>query len=275
MRILVTNDDGIYSPGLEALATVAARFGDVRVVAPDVEQSAMGHAITIQRPLQYHRTPLATFEAYRVNGTPADCVALGLYHWDGADLVLSGINLGSNVGHDVWHSGTVAAAKQATLLGVRAAAFSVALDGEDPDFDSLLPHVEGVIGLLLEFRRPFLVNVNLPQKPVGIRWTRQSVRAYNGQVIAGRDPMGRPHYWFAAKPLSDPEENTDRWAIEHDFVSLTPLRLDLTDEAWLQQVSAAQARPIDIPSESPYNPVMLNVYPTPAPFPTRPDPTSG
>jgi 5'-nucleotidase len=106
MRILITNDDGIYSPGLEALATVAARFGEVRVVAPDVEQSAMGHAITIQRPLKYHRTRLADFEAYRVNGTPADCVALGLYHWDGADLVLSGINLGSNLGHDVWHSGT-------------------------------------------------------------------------------------------------------------------------------------------------------------------------
>ena len=87
MRILVSNDDGIYSPGLEALATVAARFGEVRVVAPDVEQSAMGHAITIQRPLKYHRTRLGDFEAYRVNGTPADCVALGLHHWDGADLV--------------------------------------------------------------------------------------------------------------------------------------------------------------------------------------------
>jgi 5'-nucleotidase len=236
MRILVTNDDGIYSPGLEALATVAARFGEVRVVAPDVEQSAMGHAITIQRPLKYHRTRLGDFEAYRVNGTPADCVALGLHHWDGADLVLSGINLGSNVGHDVWHSGTVAAAKQATFHGVRAAAFSLALNGEDPDFAEVQSYVETVIRLLLEFKQPFLVNVNLPQHPIGLCWTRQSVREYNGWVVPGADPMGRPHYWFAAKPLTDPEENTDRWAVDNNFVALTPLRLNLTDEAWLQQL---------------------------------------
>jgi 5'-nucleotidase len=236
MRILVTNDDGIYSPGLEALATVAARFGEVRVVAPDVEQSAMGHAITIQRPLKYHRTHLADFEAYRVNGTPADCVALGLHHWDGADLVLSGINLGSNVGHDVWHSGTVAAAKQATLHGVRAAAFSLALNGSDPDFDSILTYVDDVVHLLLEFNKPFLINVNLPQHPIGLCWTRQSVREYNGWVVPGTDPMGRQHFWFAAKPLTDPEENTDRWAVDNNFVALTPLRLNLTDEAWLQQL---------------------------------------
>ena len=241
MRILITNDDGIYSPGLEALATVAARFGEVRVVAPDVEQSAMGHAITIQRPLKYHRTRLADFEAYRVNGTPADCVALGLYHWDGADLVLSGINLGSNLGHDIWHSGTVAAAKQAKLHGVRAVAFSLALNGGDPNFAAVLTHVEDVVRLLLEFKQPFLVNVNLPQHPIGMCWTRQSVREYNGWVVEGADPMGRRHYWFAAKPLTDPEENTDRWAVDNNLVALTPLRLDLTDETWLQQMLENEA----------------------------------
>jgi len=242
MRILVTNDDGIYSPGLKALAAVAARFGEVRVVAPDVEQSAMGHAITIQRPLKYHRTQLGSFEAYRVNGTPADCVALGLHHWDGADLVLSGINLGSNVGHDVWHSGTVAAAKQATFHGVRAAAFSLALNGDDPDFVAVQSYVEAVIGLLLEFDQPFLVNVNLPQHPIGLCWTRQSVREYNGWVVPGVDPMGRQHYWFAAKPLTDPEENTDRWAVDNHLVSLTPLRINLTDEVWLQRMQEPEGR---------------------------------
>ena len=242
MRILVTNDDGIYSPGLKALAAVAARFGEVRVVAPDVEQSAMGHAITIQRPLKYHRTQLGSFEAYRVNGTPADCVALGLHHWDGADLVLSGINLGSNVGHDVWHSGTVAAAKQATFHGVRAAAFSLALNGDDPDFVAVQSYVEAVIGLLLEFDQPFLVNVNLPQHPIGLCWTRQSVREYNGWVVPGVDPMGRQHYWFAAKPLTDPEENTDRWAVDNHLVSLTPLRINLTDEVWLQRMQEPEDR---------------------------------
>ena len=110
MRLLISNDDGIYSPGIRALAEVAREFGEVRIVAPDVEQSAMGHAITISRPLRYHQTPIDGFDAYRVNGTPADCVALGADLWDGVDLVLSGINLGLNLGHNVWHSGTVAAA---------------------------------------------------------------------------------------------------------------------------------------------------------------------
>ena len=113
MRILVSNDDGIYSPGLHALAEVAAEFGDVRIVAPDVEQSSMGHAITASRPLTYRRTPIHDFDAYRVNGTPADCVALGTSQWEKIDLVLSGINLGLNLGNSAWHSGTLAAAKQA------------------------------------------------------------------------------------------------------------------------------------------------------------------
>ena len=236
MRILVTNDDGIYSPGLSALAHVASRFGQVRVVAPDVEQSAMGHAITIMRPLHYHSAALGPFEAYRVDGTPADCVALGLYHWDGADLVLSGINLGSNVGHDVWHSGTLAAAKQAVLLGVRAIAFSLALNDRDADFQPLESSVEKVIELVLSAPLPRLVNANFPLTPQDICWTRQSVRAYNGKVVEGKDPMGRKHNWFTAIPLTDPEEGTDRWALEHNLVSLTPLRLDLTDEGWLESV---------------------------------------
>jgi 5'-nucleotidase len=96
--------------------------------------------------------------------------------------------------------------------------------------------VETVVRLLLEFQRPFLVNVNLPQHPIGLCWTRQSVREYNGWVVPGADPMGRQHYWFAAKPLTDPEENTDRWAVDNNFVALTPLRINLTDEAWLQQL---------------------------------------
>src|SRR6266853_6629853 len=103
MRILVSNDDGIYSPGIATLATVASRFGIVRIVAPDVEQSSMGHAITSNRPLRYKRTPVKDFEAYRVNGTPADCVALGVHNWEKVDVVLSGINLGSNLGNSIWH----------------------------------------------------------------------------------------------------------------------------------------------------------------------------
>ena len=99
MNLLITNDDGIYSPGILALAQVAAKFGHVRIVAPDVEQSSMSAAITANRPLSYRRTPLRDFEAYRVNGTPSDCVALGTHLWERADVVLSGINLGPNVGN--------------------------------------------------------------------------------------------------------------------------------------------------------------------------------
>src|SRR6187551_696696 len=112
MRILIANDDGVYSPGLASLAEVARRFGEVRIVAPDVEQSSMGHAITHSRPLSIRRTQIRDFDAWRVNGTPADCVALGCSQWSGVDLVLSGINLGPNIGNSMWHSGTLAAAKQ-------------------------------------------------------------------------------------------------------------------------------------------------------------------
>ena len=117
MRILVTNDDGIYSPGIAALAKAARAFGEVRIVAPDVEMSSAGHSITSSRPLSYKRTPIAGYEAYRVNGTPADCVALGTHNWEQIDVVLSGINLGSNLGNAIWHSGTVAGARQAVLFG--------------------------------------------------------------------------------------------------------------------------------------------------------------
>ncbi len=241
MKILVSNDDGIFSPGLVALAEVASQFGEVIIFAPDFEQSAMGHAITIQRPLQYHRVRmLKGFEAYRVNGTPADCVAMGLFHMGGADLVLSGINLGSNLGSDIWHSGTVAAAKQGVLLGVPAVAFSQVINGEEPTYEKQKPYIAEVIRMLTTGHQPKLVNVNLPKEPRGIRWTHQSVRQYNGKVVESQDPMGRKHYWFAAIPLTEPDENSDRWAVENSFVSLTPIRLSLTDDDWLQKLQGEE-----------------------------------
>ncbi len=149
MRILISNDDGIYSPGILALAKVACRFGDVRIVAPDVEQSSMGHAITASRPLRYQRIRLGGFEAFRVNGTPADCVALGTHHWEHIDLVLSGINLGLNLGNSCWHSGTLVAAKQAALLGLRGIAISTSMsERKEPDFDKLEPYVRKVHDLV-------------------------------------------------------------------------------------------------------------------------------
>ena len=240
MKILVSNDDGIHSPGLLALAEVAAQFGEVMISAPDAEQSATGQAITITRPLAMHPVrSLAGFNAWRVNGTPSDCVALGLYKWGGADLVLSGINLGTNLGNDVWHSGTVAAAKQAVLLGVPGYAFSQAAGPDEPNYSQQKPHIAQVIEVLLGSQpAPRLANINLPPNPHGLRWTHQSVRAYNGKVVEAHDPMGRPHLWFSAIPLTSPDVNSDRWAYDNGYVSITPLRLDLTDDAALRNLNA-------------------------------------
>lgn len=239
MRILIANDDGIYSPGLAALAEVAATFGEVRVVAPDVEQSSMGHAITHTRPLTVRRTSLGAFDAWRVNGTPADCVALGAALWEHVDVVLSGINLGPNLGNSMWHSGTLAAAKQAALLGMRGIALSTPVSSGEPRFEELKPYVARVLEVLLPALELTLVNVNLPEQPRGLRWTCQSVRHYDGKVVAGRDPMGREHQWITVIPIEGTEEGTDRRAVVDGFVSITPLRLDLTDH---QALAAAKAR---------------------------------
>jgi 5'-nucleotidase len=238
MHILITNDDGIYSPGLAALAKIASRFGEVRIVAPDAEQSSMGHAVTHSRPLSYKPSvnKFDGIEAYRVNGTPADCVAIGTHLWATTDVVLSGINLGLNLGNSMWHSGTLAAAKQAVLLGIKGIAFSTPVDKKEPDFSKLEVAVEKTLSILLKAPGHSLYNVNLPPIAQGIKWTRQSVRLYDGKVVPGVDPMGRKHYWFTVIPLGPAEEGTDRWAVEQGYVSITPLRLDLTDEAALQQM---------------------------------------
>jgi 5'-nucleotidase len=244
MRILITNDDGIYSPGILALAEVASEFGNIRIVAPDVEQSSMGHAITASRPLSYRKTRIDEFEAYRVNGTPADCVSLGSFHWDKVDAVLSGVNLGTNLGNSMWHSGTLAAAKQAALLGIKGIAFSTPSQKDEFDFSSIKPYIARVLEFLLQEGSPDLVNVNLPEEPKGIRWTRQSVRHYDGLVKASQDPMGREHFWFTVVPIEETEKNTDRWAMENDMVSLTPLRLDLTDENQLEKMIERDSFPL-------------------------------
>jgi 5'-nucleotidase len=240
MRILITNDDGVYSPGIAALAQVASRFGEVRIVAPDVEMSSASGSITAARPVSFKRTSLPDpqLEAYRVNGTPGDCVMLGKTLWEKVELVLSGINIGTNLGNALWHSGTLAGAKQAALLGLRGIAFSApATDQEHPDFEMLKPWVAKVLEMLLDVPGQRLVNVNLPARsPRGTVWTCQSVRHYDGKVVPGKDPMGRTHYWFTTIPVEATEEGTDRWAIEQGFVSMTPITLDLTDREALQRV---------------------------------------
>src|SRR3954462_1265805 len=206
MRILITNDDGVYSPGIAALAQVASAFGDVRVVAPDVEMSSASSSITSSRPVTYKRTPLPGIDAYSVNGTPADCVALGISAWEKVDLVLSGVNIGTNLGNAIWHSGTLAGAKQAALLGLRGIAFSApATDTEQPSFEALKPAVAAVLERLLGAPEFPLVNVNLPiATPRGMLWTRQSVRHYDGKVIPGKAPRGRVPSWYRVVRTKSP-----------------------------------------------------------------------
>ena len=202
----------------------------------------MGHAVTHFRPLSFKTSPIRFegIEAFRVNGTPADCVALGTHLYAKTDVVLSGINMGPNLGNSMWHSGTLAAAKQAVLLGIKGIALSTSVGKSEPDFDAISFYVEQTLRLLLETPGLSLFNVNFPPRPNGIKWTRQSVRLYDGKIIPGIDPMGRKHYWFTVTPLEAAEEGTDRWAVENNYVSITPLRLDLTDEKRLKEVLTKQ-----------------------------------
>jgi 5'-nucleotidase len=242
MRILVSNDDGVYSPGIRVLAEVAAEYGEVRVVAPDVERSSAGHAITHSHPLSYRRTTIQGLTAYRVDGTPADCVSLGANQWGKVDLVLSGLNIGLNLGNSIWHSGTVAAARQAALLGMSGIALS-APAGAEPDFEPYKPWVRRVLDTLLAESSLCLVNVNLPREPRGLVWTRASVRRYDGRIVPTKDPLGRELFWFSVTPIEGAEEGTDRWAVERGWISMTPLRLDVTDE---QQLGVVRIRhPLD------------------------------
>lgn len=236
MRILIVNDDGIYSPGIIALAQVAREFGHVTIIAPDVERSSTGHAVTHSRPLSYRKTPIQDFDAFRVDGTPADCVAVGFSILEGFDVVLSGTNIGPNLGNSMWHSGTLAGAKQAALMGSRGIALSAPSSSVEADFERLKPHVAEVLRVLLPDSSLPLVNVNFPAHPKGTVWTRQSVRHYDGKVVPIKDPMGRQLYWFTVVPVEETEEGTDRWAVEHGLVSITPLRLDLTDLGALNKV---------------------------------------
>lgn len=242
MKVLIVNDDGIYSPGILALAQVAAEFAKVTIVAPDVERSSTGHAVTHSRPLSYRPTKVEGFDAFRVDGTPADCVAVGFSILEKADVVLSGINIGPNLGNSMWHSGTLAGAKQAALMGSRGIALSAPSASAEADFERLKPHVAEVLRTLLPDASLPLVNVNFPLQPQGTVWTRQSVRHYDGKVVPIKDPMGRQLYWFTVVPMEETEEGTDRWAIEHGLSSITPLRLDLTDGPALERAQQKRER---------------------------------
>ena len=238
MRILVTNDDGIFSPGIKALARAMAYLGEVVVVAPDIEQSAVGHGLTLRRPLRFKHTASAGLEpipAYRVDGTPADCVVLGVHLKGPFDLVVSGINLGANLGLDITSSGTVAGAMEATSLGIPAIAVSLdTLRMEELDFSFAAPAALAVARWVAKHGLPkkVLLNVNVPAgAPKGFKVARLVDRYFEDEVIERSDPYGVPYYWVAGEPRAEAEPGTDLWALQQGYVSVTPINLDLADPA--------------------------------------------
>jgi 5'-nucleotidase len=238
--ILVTNDDGVHAPGLRALADALEPLGEVHVVAPDREQSAVGHAVTLHRPLRVERLEERCFA---VNGTPSDCVNLGVLGLlpESPVLVVSGINHGSNLGDDVTYSGTVSAAMEGTLLGVPSMAVSVT----EPAADGLA--AAATVARLVAARvlveglpAKTLLNVNVPHGGLrGIRLTRLGHRVYREKVVRELDPRGRPYYWIGAGPPEwQEDEASDIAAVHEGFASVTPLHLDLTHYGALGRLAA-------------------------------------
>lgn len=234
--LLLTNDDGVHARGLAALAAALDELGEVHVIAPEREQSACGHALTLHRPLRVE--PLGE-RRFAVNGTPSDCVNLGVLGFLPAPpvLVVSGINQGSNLGDDVTYSGTVSAAMEATLLGVPAIAVSL-VNGGDVDTAARVARLVATQVLVRGLPRKTLLNVNVPARtPRGVALTRLGHRVYSEKIVAQTDPRGRPHYWIGAgEPQWEALEGTDMAAVHEGYVSVTPLHLDLTNHAGLAQL---------------------------------------
>jgi len=227
--ILVTNDDSVHAAGLAALAEALDSLGDVWVVAPEREQSACGHALTLHRPLRPHPWGERRFA---VNGTPSDCVNLAVLGFlpERPVLVASGVNHGSNLGDDVTYSGTVSAAMEGTLLGVPSIAVSLMDGGEFAAAARVARLV--AMRVLVEGLPPMtLLNINVPREaPRGVRFTRLGHRIYSGKIVEQNDPRGRAHYWLGGGPPEwEALEGTDMGAVHEGFVAVTPLHLDLTN----------------------------------------------
>lgn len=244
MRVMLTNDDGIYAPGIRALYRVLAEDWDVNVIAPQGVQSGTSHAITIRHPVLWHHAEVATgFEGTAVEGTPADCVKLALHHLieTPPDLVISGINAGLNTGIHVLYSGTVAAAMEAAILGRPSVAVSFELY-RDMDFNAAAriakPIIESVVGQGIP---PGCVcNINIPELkpgwPKGVRVVPMSTQHMDEHIEKREDPYGRSYYWLSGdfRNYGDPND-TDRHAIGDGYVSVTPLQFDMTDKKRLEE----------------------------------------
>ncbi len=231
-RIFVTNDDGVFSEGIERLAAALGEVGDVVTVAPDQERSAAGHSLTLHSPL---RAKLVGENRWSVDGTPTDCVNWGILHLmkeARPQLLFSGINLGLNLGDDVTYSGTVSAAFEGTLIGVPSVAISQEIE-TGFTFDAAAGFAARLARRLLERGLPAgtLLNVNVPAgAPKGVRVAPLGKRRYGEVVVEKLDPRGRPYYWIgSAPPTGELADGTDIAAVAEKHISVTPLHLDLTD----------------------------------------------
>ena len=244
MRILVTNDDGVFSEGLKCLANAMAELAEVVVVAPDREQSASGHSLTLHRPLRMRRL---REHWYSVDGTPTDCVNMavqGVLKEEPPDLVVSGINYGVNMGDDVTYSGTVSAAFEANMHQLPAVAFSQEV-AEGFDFERSAAFARELVEVLTggELPQDLLLNVNFPAVECrGIRWTKLGKRYYHQSIVEKRDPMGRKYYWIAGTPRWENQTGTDHEAVTEGYASVTPLHLDLTDYRSLEEAAPLRDR---------------------------------
>lgn len=240
-HILVTNDDGVLAPGLLALAQEMRKLGKVSILAPDRNWSGGGHVKTLDRALRVRQVLLADgSQAFAGDGAPSDCVSIATlgYFKDPIDLVVSGINMGANLGHDVTYSGTVTAAMEAVIAGVPGVAVSLELvEGHlgEIDFGPAATAAGKVVRQVIENGLPqeILLNVNVPflsqEKIRGITLTRQGLRVYHNRLDERADPRGRPYYWISGDaPTGVPERGSDVGALAEGFVSVTPLQLDLT-----------------------------------------------
>lgn len=248
-HILVTNDDGITSPGIQALAAALREVGRITVVAPDSNWSISGHQKTLRRFLRadpFPDFPVEGVTAYASSGAPADCVAIsfqGLLR-DKPDMVVSGINIGPNLGQDITYSGTVAAAFETAIFGYPAVAVSLNNRSPRAHFGDAATVGAQVAAQVWANGLPShsLINVNVPDLPAsewqGIAVTRLGVREYTDELVVGEDPAGRPYYWInSVEPGGKTElENTDIWAVHRGYVSVTPIRLDMTDDVLLSRV---------------------------------------
>jgi len=236
-HILVTNDDGIRAPGLLALRDACAEVGDVTILAPNHNWSASGHVKTMHKPLRVSKVTLADgTSALSTTGAPSDAVALALLGLVDRpiDLVVSGVNHGANLGHDVTYSGTVTAAMEAAISKVPAIAVSLNTR-EQADFEVAARFAASLAQQTLERGLPegVLLNVNVPPLPAdeiaGVRVTRMGLRIYRDELIQRVDPRGKPYYWIGGPaPTGVEEEGTDIWAVANGYISVTPIQLDLT-----------------------------------------------